>query len=243
LHTKLIETSVFPGRLVKRLNRFTVEVNVNSKAIKAHLTNTGRLEEYIVRGKTVLLTRITAPKLKYRIIAVEDEDAYAIIDTLTQAKAFEYAFSSGLIERFRDCRIIAKNPRIYGSVLDYIIECSGVKYYVEMKSAVLKGPDREAMYPDCPSLRGRRHIKTLMEIVGSGKKGLLIFVAGFPGARCVKPYEEGDPQVARLMREAYESGVEIMGVSIYMSSSGDIYLENADLPICGRWLDSFIKHR
>ncbi len=239
LHTKLIEISVILGILIKRLNRFTVETDINGKTIKAHLTNTGRLKEYIAEGKHVLLTRISAPKLKYRIIAVEDGNAYAIIDTLTQAKAFEYAFSIGLISRFKNCRIISKNPRVYDSMLDYIIECNGVKYYMEMKSAVLRGPNREAMYPDCPSIRGRRHIRTLMRLVEAGERGLLLFVAGFPRARCIKPYEEGDPEVARLMREAYISGVEITGISIYMNNRGDIYLENPSLPICRRWLNSF----
>ena len=239
LHIKLIETSVVHGRIIKRLNRFTVETNVDGRIIKAHLTNTGRLKEYIVSGKKALLIRISAPKLKYRIVAVEDGDAYAVIDTLTQAKAFEYAFNRGLIKRFRDCRVITKNPRVYDSMLDYIIECDGMRYYVEMKSAVLRGPDREAMYPDCPSIRGRRHIKTLMKLVELGEKGLLVFLAGFPRARCIKPYEEGDPEVARLMRDAYISGVEILGISIYMKSGGEIFMENNDLPICRAWLNSF----
>ena len=240
MHIKLVDTSVVHGRLIKRLNRFTVEVNISGEVVNAHLTNTGRLREYIINGKQALLMRISAPKLKYRVVAVEDGDAYAIIDTLTQAKAFEYAFNKGLIRRFKGCGIIGKNPRIYDSMLDYIIECGGCTYYMEMKSAVLRGPNREAMYPDCPSIRGRRHIKTLINIVEAGNRGLLMFVAGFPGAKCIKPYEEGDPEVDRLMKKAYISGVDIIGISIYMDNEGIIYLEDDDLPICRKWIDSII---
>ncbi len=237
LPIKLYSLQVKPCAIIERVNRFTVRIRLEDNEEHAHLTNTGRLKEYIENGKKGLVVRINGPKLKYRLIGVEHDNYYAIIDTITQNKAFTYAVNMGYISRFRECRVLKTNPKILGSTLDYILECKEKVFYVETKSAVLRGEDDEAMYPDCPSNRGRRHIETLIRLSNMGKDPFLIFIAGFPGARCIRPFEEGDPYIANLMAEAYKFGVKIMGISLYLDGSGYIFLENDNLPLCRKWLE------
>jgi sugar fermentation stimulation protein A len=39
------------GKVIERLNRFVVKVRIKNKIILAHLNNTGRLEDFIKKGK------------------------------------------------------------------------------------------------------------------------------------------------------------------------------------------------
>jgi hypothetical protein len=48
-------------------------------------------------------------------------------------------------------------------LIDYLIEHKNKKYLLEIKSAVMKYKNF-AMYPDCPSVRGQKHIRELIDI-------------------------------------------------------------------------------
>ncbi|MEM1632317.1 MAG: DNA/RNA nuclease SfsA, partial [Thermofilum sp.] len=100
-----------------------------------------------------------------------------------------------------------------------------------LKSAVLReGP--YAMYPDCPTLRGRRHIRELTELARSGWRALIVFIAAAPGVSAFKPYERGDPEVARLLRQAKESGVLLRAVSMhYDPALSAVVLDNPSLQV------------
>ncbi len=74
----------------------------------------------------------------------------AIVNTRTQANAFERAVDLGLIKWLKGRKI--KNVKVGNSRLDYFLDCNGEEILVEMKSVVLREEDY-AMHPDCPSLR------------------------------------------------------------------------------------------
>lgn len=223
---------------IKRLNRFTVRIRLGCGEYNAHLTNTGRLKDILVSGRKGLCVRIHGSKLRYRLIALADplyNNAYIVVDTITQNRSFEKALKNNLLPWLKDCIILKRNPRIGDSLLDYLLECRGSKIYVETKSAVLRGSMNEAMYPDCISLRGRKHVMELISIWESGVKAFIIFIAGMKGARCFMPYKGGDHVIDELLCKAYNLGLPIRAFSIYMGSSGRIYLDNSSLDICSHW--------
>lgn len=227
---------VFRARFIERVNRFVGKVCLDSGLEYAHITNTGRLEELLTRDRDVLLKRINGGKLRYRVIGVSEYGGYALIDTITQMKVFEALIDQGLIPVFKGCSVSRYSPRVGRSQLDYIIDCGGRGVFIEVKSAVLR-LGKAASYPDCPSIRGRRHIRELMKLASSGYEAHIVFIAGLPNVECFKPYRDGDPEIDRLLREALSSGVGVNALSVYMDSEGNIYLDNPDLPLCGEWLE------
>ena len=230
----LMKLNVIPCRFLKRLNRFVALVEVNGEIRKALLTNTGRLEEFMVPGRKAFCTPKSGGKTDFVLIAFEDlEGKGAIVDTRTQARAFERAVELGLVPWLRDCSIKRKEVRVGNSRLDYLFECPGGELYGEMKSAVLRGGERGeyAMYPDCPTLRGQRHVRELIELVKSGKDAIIFFIGAMPGVEKFRPYEKGDPELARLLREAKEAGVKIEGLSISILPDGRVILEKPELEI------------
>jgi sugar fermentation stimulation protein A len=215
------------------VNRFVVEVKVGSEAVKAHINNTGRLVDVIVRGRTGYCVRLERPrKLLYRLFAVEYFGGYAVIDTQLQEKAFMSAVEAGLIPWLRGCGVASRRPRVLGEVFDFALECGARSGVVETKSAVLMSPEGYAMYPDCPTERGRRHIRKLIEYTATGGWALLVFIAALPNAKGFKPNAEADPEVARLVRRAVTAGVTVKSIGLaYNPTNHTVYMYNPDLPV------------
>ncbi len=218
------------GEVVRRVNRFVAEVSVGGRVERAYLNNTGRLAEYLSGGRLCYCLRKGRGATGLRLIAVEDPHGAALIDTALQMKAFEAALERGLLP-WAPCSVAARSPRLGRSVLDYLLSCGGEPVYVELKSAVLRD-GAYAAYPDCPTLRGRRHVADLIEHVRAGGRGLIVFVAALPGVSAFRPYERGDPEVARLLEAAARVGVELRAIAIhYEPATSTIVLDNPDLPV------------
>ena len=230
----LLKLSVIPCTFLKRLNRFVALVEVEGETKRALVTNTGRLEEFMIPGKRAFCTPKSGGKTDFVLVAFEDLDGKgAIIDTRTQAKAFERALELGLVPWLRGCRIKRKEVRVGTSRLDYLFECPEGEIYAEMKSAVLRGGKKGeyAMYPDCPSVRGQKHIKELIELARSGKRAMVVFIGAMPGVEKFRPYEKGDPKIARLLSEARKAGVEVHALSISLLPDGRVVLERPSLEV------------
>ncbi len=237
----LLSIDAYECVFIERRNRFVGLVSIDDSLVDVHITNTGRLSELLVRGRPCISYRIKGSRLSYRLAGIRVNGGYAVVDTILQSRAFEKALEDSMLPWLEGCSIASKNPRVGDSLLDYKLSCPWGNVYIELKSAVLIGPNREAMYPDCPTLRGQRHIRQLIAMTKAGLKAMLVMVAGFPNARCFKPYRQGDPLVYELIAEAYVSGVDVKALSISMDNSGDIWLENPDLPLCGEWIREAVK--
>jgi sugar fermentation stimulation protein A len=216
--------------LVDRLNRFTVRVVVGGVVSLAHLTNTGRLGEYLVGGREGFCSVISGSRLNYRLVAVRDVGGYALVDTLTQGRVFEYLLSQGLIPWLGGCSLRKRNFRLVNEVIDYLLDCVDGVRLVELKSAVLRVGGDYASYPDCPTIRGRRQIKTLAEY-SSVFKPYVVFMASLPNVKGFKPYCLGDPDMLHVMRYASEKGVVFKAINSYMDDEGWVVLDDTDLPV------------
>ncbi|WP_456368224.1 DNA/RNA nuclease SfsA [Thermococcus sp.] len=230
----LLELNTVPCTFIERLNRFVALVDVSGEIRRALVTNTGRLEEFMIPGRKAFCLPKSGGKTDFVLVAFEDLGGKgAVIDTRTQAKAFERAVELGLVPWLKGCMIKRREVRVGSSRLDYLFDCPGGETYAEMKSAVLRGGERGeyAMYPDCPSTRGQRHIRELIELRKRGKGTMIFFIGAMPGVEKFKPYERGDPEIARLLREAKKVGVEIHALSISLIPGKGIVLERPELEI------------
>jgi sugar fermentation stimulation protein A len=218
------------GIIIRRINRFVVKAKIKNKVVLAHLNNTGRLEELIKKGKIGLFLPIEkSKKLKFRLSMIkENKNDFSIIDTSLQLKAFEVALKKNYISWLKGAEILRRNFRINDSVIDYLIEYKNKKYIVEVKSAVMKRK-RFAMYPDCPSIRGQRHIK---ELVKNSKNSIILFIAAMKNIDAFSPNKEADPNIYELLKIAKRKGVKIKAIQIYFDKSiNSIILKNDELPI------------
>jgi sugar fermentation stimulation protein A len=218
------------GNIIKRVNRFIVKAKIKNKTTFTHLNNTGRLEDLIKNGKTGLFLPIeNKNKLKLRLSMVwESKDIYSIIDTSLQMKCFEIALEKGYISWLKRAKILKRNFRINHSLIDYLIEYKNKKYLLEIKSAVMKYKNF-AMYPDCPSIRGRKHIE---ELIDNSKNSIILFVAGMKNISAFSPNKNADPEIYELLKIAKNKGVQIKAIQIYFDEKRkSVVLKNDNLPV------------
>jgi len=77
-------------RIIERLNRFVVKVEIKGNYHPAHINNTGRLSELLVTGRQAFCFRTRHQgKTDFRLFAIEESGLGALIDTQLQMKAFE----------------------------------------------------------------------------------------------------------------------------------------------------------
>jgi len=218
--------------IFKRLNRFVVEVLLNGKPFRAYINNTGRLLEYLIKGRKGFCIKNERPeKTSFRLFSVRENNSGAVVDTQLHMKVFEKALEMKIITWVGECKILKRNAKMGGSLIDFLLECDGKKVYLEVKSAVLRD-GKYAMYPDCPSSRGRKHIKELSDHVKNGGRGIILFIAALPGVEAFKPNKSADPEMYKLLQEAYKAGVDIKSIGLhYNPKDSFIYLFNPDLKI------------
>lgn len=223
---------VVPCRIVERVNRFAVKIEIAGNFFRAHINNTGRLHEILVRNRVGFCFKTPhTEKTDYRLFAVEEKNAGALIDTQFQMKAFEKAFQKTMVPWLKDCFFLRRNARLGDSLIDYLFECKGNSVYLEAKSAVLR-EGNYAMYPDCPSLRGRRHVRELIEWTQKGGAAFVVFIAALPKVKAFKPNRTSDTELYDLLARAKNSGVGIKAISLYYNSVDSfLYLDDPELKV------------
>lgn len=219
-------------RLIERLNRFVVKIEIKGNYHPAHITNTGRLSELLVKGRQAFCFRTHHQgKTDFRLFAIEECGLGALIDTQLQMKAFEKALERNLIPWFEGCRILKRNARLGASRIDYLLDCNGKAVYLEVKSTVLR-EEEHAMYPDCASERGRKHIKELSSYVKEGGAGILLFIVALPHITVFKPNKAADAELHDALKEADKAGVEIRAIGLYYNpKDAGVYLFEPDLEV------------
>lgn len=216
----------------ERINKFAVKVLIGRKPRRAYINNTGRLLKYLAKGKKGFCIRPRkSSKTDCRLFSIEEDGFAAIIDTQLQMKVFEKALEMSLIPWMRESKILKRNAKLGRSLIDYLLECGGERVYLEVKSAVLKEGDY-ATYPDCPSARGRRHIKELTDHVKKGGLGTILFIAALPRVKAFRPNRSADPELHGLLMGAQSAGVNLRSIGLYYSPKDSfVHLFAPDLDV------------
>lgn len=219
-------------QIIERLNRFVVLIESNEKFYRAHINNTGRLHDYLVKGRKAFCCRNENPgKTDFRLFAVEEGTQGALIDTQFQMRALEKSLKANHIHWLKGCSISKRNARLGASLIDYLLVDEEGLVYVEVKSAVLREA-QYAMYPDCPSLRGQKHIREISSWIKKGGRGIIVFMAALPQVEAFKPNKVADPKIYELLVKAVRIGVEVKAISLYYNPQDSfIYLTNPDLEV------------
>lgn len=176
--------------------------------VTAHLPNSGRMTELLVSGQHVVVAGKYGEhrKTAYDMILVDLGDGLVSVDSRLPSQVVEEALLSGTLAPFGHCGFVRREV-VYGdSRLDFRVGANGREYLVEVKSVNLVEGKR-ALFPDAPTLRGARHLRTLVKAVREGYGAAVIFVVQREDASAFSPHEKADPDFGRALREAAEGGV------------------------------------
>ncbi len=223
------------GRLIRRYKRFLADVILDSgEVVIAHCTNSGSMKSCLEEGAEVYLSPVTDPKRKTRFTweMIKINGSWVGINTsLPNKLAFELMRQNAIpgLEGYTEIR---REVKYNESRLDIFAQKPGETCFVEVKNVTMKEGER-ALFPDAVTLRGQKHLKTLMELKEKGIRAVMLYVIQRMDVEAFGPAEAIDPAYGLLLREAYRKGVEIIPVQVHVSPEKVVF--ERVLPL--RWED------
>ena len=203
--------NMVPAVFLRRLNRFTAEVELEGRVTLCHVKNTGRCRELLLPGARVWCQRVDSEKRKtaYSLITVEKDGHFVNLDSqVPNAVAAQWMAGGGAGFTVTELR----REVCYGaSRLDLAFRRGQTPCLMEVKGVTLNR-DGVAVFPDAPTERGTRHIQELVRAAEEGWGAYLLFVAAMDTVDAVRPNWKTDPQFARALIQAQQAGVQLLGV-------------------------------
>ena len=198
------------ARFKERLNRFAARVEVDGKDVIAHVPNSGRLRELFVPDAQVYVSPATSldRKTAFDLRLVRIDNVLVSCDARLPPALVAEAHALGKLPQFQGYPVIQKEVTFEESRLDLCFSGSEGRVYVETKSVTLVC-DGTALFPDSPTTRGTKHLRTLMKVVDQGYGAAVMFVIQRPDARLFTPYRSADPEFAATLEEAMAMGVDV----------------------------------
>lgn len=206
-----------PAQFLRRDNRYRVTCLLDGQEVAAHLSDPGRLRELLTPGRPLWLAPRdgAARKTAYDVLLVDKEGVLVSVmprlanDVLEEALGHGWLMGPCYPERRREVRLGA-------SRIDLLLSGPSGRCWVEAKSCSLV-EGRLALFPDAPTVRGRRHVIELAEAVDQGDAAALVFVIQRGDADRLAPHREIDPGFAQALAEAQARGVGVHALACDVS--------------------------
>jgi sugar fermentation stimulation protein A len=210
------------GKLIKRYKRFLADVELeNGEIITAHCTNTGSMKTCIEEGADVLLspTDNHKRKTKYTWEMIYMNGSWVGVNTNNaNSLAFEF-IAANKIPGLSHLTELKREVRFGDSRFDIFGKDKQGEVWIEVKNVSMKEGDW-ALFPDSPTTRGQKHLKTLMEVKKQGQRAAMLYMIQRPDVRKFAAAKEIDPAYALLLREAFHQGVEVYAVQVRLDEKG-----------------------
>ncbi|GGI70756.1 DNA/RNA nuclease SfsA [Shewanella gelidii] len=208
--------SLQQGKLVRRYKRFLTDVLLaDGQERTIHCPNTGSMKNCLFEGEDVWFSESDNPKRKYPNtweIAQTDEGHLIGINTGRANHLATEAIEQQVIPELAGYETLKKEVK-YGnenSRIDILLTApEQPNCYVEIKSCTLL-EDNSGYFPDAVTTRGQKHLRELMEMAAQGHRAVLLFIVQHTGIDRVSPAAHIDPEYSALLKQAANSGVEII---------------------------------
>ncbi len=226
------------GTFKKRPNRFLGIVDITKprkvKAIgeKVHVHDPGRLKELLYQGNQVLLRKAqNANRMtKWDVIAARYEKDWVLVHSGYHREIAEWVIGNEKVSPFGKVKTVRAEVRFGESRLDFLLtRKNGKEIWVEVKGCTL-AENGIALFPDAPTKRGARHLKSLISAKKRGSQSAIVILVFRKDAKCFAPNEKTDPDFSRIFHKALGIGVEVYPVLFQYEDGGIYYLKK--IPIC-----------
>ncbi len=224
------------GRLIRRYKRFLADVQLAGGVVTASCPNTGSMLGCCEPGSRVWLSESESATRKYRHTweIVEVGNVMVGINTARPNALVAEAIAAGAIAELagyaslrREVGFGAERSRV-----DLLLEDRGREpCYVEVKNVTAAASRGVALFPDCVSERGARHLRELMRVKAAGLRPVQLYCVQRGDVREVRPADAIDPEYGRTLREAVAAGVEVLAYRARVTPR-EIVLEERIAVVC-----------
>ena len=192
------------------MNRFAALMFHAGAEVIVHVANSGRLEELLHPDNGMLIAPAqsgSSRKTVYDLVLVEVGGVLVSADARLPNRLLRDAIESGSIAEFRGYENISAEVTFGRSRLDLKLSGKEGECYVEAKSVTLV-EEGEGLFPDAPTLRGRKHLHSLAEAAQAGHRAAVVFVVQRPDVWALRSNNAADPEFWDTLREVGRQGVE-----------------------------------
>lgn len=218
--------TLLPAVFQARPNRFIAELTLKGEPVRAHVPDPGRLKELLTPGVDVLVDDFgpdTNRKLRYSLELVKAISGYWVsLNTQLPNRLMKGMIEAQALPWLKGYTLEKPEVRLGESRIDFLlrqtIKPKGQPLYIEVKSCTLveESPEesrhgqRQALFPDAPTVRGARHVRELIQHhCQSGDPCCIVFVVQRPDADFFSPNHHTDPAFASVLQEAHQAGLPI----------------------------------
>ena len=207
---KLVE-----GRLIRRYKRFLADIQLGDAVITAACPNTGSMMGCCEAGSRVWLSQSESATRKYRHTweIVEVGRVMVGINTGLPNALVAEAIGNRTIRELAGYSSVRREVAYgeEGSRVDLVLEAPRKKAcYVEVKNVTAAASKGVALFPDCVSERGTRHLRELMRLKGQGLRPVQLYCVQRGDVHEVRPADGIDFEYGKTLREAIAAGVEVL---------------------------------
>lgn len=189
------------ARFVDRPNRFLVHCDLDGKKVEAFLPNPGRLWEILQPGTLLYLSRdgrVGTRKTEHTVIAAERKGEPVLLHTHLTNDVVEWLLRNTTVPGLEGWAV-KKREVVFGrSRFDFLLEKDSQLLFLEVKSCTLF-EGALAMFPDAPSLRGKKHVEELGKIGTDGDETAVLFLVQSLCPRFFLPDFHTDPDFAESL--------------------------------------------
>ena len=203
----------------KRINKF---LGIAGEK-QVHIHDSGRLERLLYKGNEVLLKRAYGKrKTKWDLLAAMYENKWVLTNSFFHSRIAEKLIEAGI--PFKASKI-DKEIKYGESRIDFLLD---KKILMEVKGCTFE-ENGEAMFPDAPTARGRRHLMELMNALQNGYEAIILFLIFVP-SHCFKPNEIIDKKFAEIFYRGLSEGMKVY--SALIEYDGEWIYHKKMIPLC-----------
>jgi len=213
------------GVFISRPNRFLSLVNIDGSEEKVHVHDPGRLTELLYPGNTVLVRRVEKEgrATSWDVIAAAFEEQWVLVHSGYHRSISEMVLNDPEISPLGEVVDLKPEITVGHSRLDFVLTSDGVMTGVEVKGCTL-ARGGVALFPDAPTLRGTKHLETLLDMKNQGMRAVLLVLVLRTDVQTFAPNADTDPLFAEMFWKAVDAGVEVKPLVFRYDGQRVIYL-------------------
>ena len=210
--------TLIKGKLVKRYKRFFADIKVNKQTLTAHCPNTGSMMGLLDENNDAWISKVDDPKrkLKYTLQIIKAKKNLVGVNTHLANKIVAEGLQNNSFKEFKNLKNI-KSEVFYNKEtrFDFLVNKN---IFIEVKNVTLFRSDKISEFPDSPTSRGTKHLKTLVEASKKGFKSYVLFLVQIENMKYFKIAKDIDKEYYENYLNAKKSGVQFLAYKCKIDS-------------------------
>ncbi len=210
------------GYLIKRYKRFLADIRLDDgSVVTSHCTNSGSMKSCLEEGAEVYLSPSTNPKRRTRFTweMIKINGGWVGINTANPNRLAFEILKSNRFPQLSGYTTVKQEVCFQDSRFDIFAENSNEKCFIEVKNVTMRD-ESCARFPDAVTVRGQKHLETLVRAKKSGFRAVMLYIIQRCDVELFTPAFDIDPLYANKLTIARDNGVEIVPLQVRVAPGG-----------------------